>query len=251
MSDSLRGSIHVTIKSSDLSSSGEYRFPQPITAKGLKLHTAYIPVIYRTTDANRNTLRVAQLSGVVELPYNIILPEGNFTVNELCVLLQNALTSASSAALWTGTWTVTFNENSSRVTIANSARAFKILDVSKSIHDMLGLPLNLPAQTLTGVKPPNVQSVNLINVVSSTLGNRCQDCLHSSYPNNNSILGTVHMTNPYGTWQSHRWHFDTYQFFDTNQHPITLYGFDLSLLDEQMRPIDFQNQPWYVELSFV
>lgn len=249
MSDSLRGSIHLTVKSSDLRN-GEYRFPQPITAKGLKLHSAYIPVTYRTIDDNHYILRVVQQSP--DIPANIEIPKGNYTVVELCQNIETQLNTLFAGS----TWTVDFNSIISRVTIRNNTKTFRIEDHPKSIHNILGLPIDTQPvidgnYKLTGTMPPNVQNVNLINVVSSVLGNACQDCLHSSYPNNNSILGTVHMTNPYGTWQSHRWHFDTYQFFDSNQHPKTLYGFDLSLLDESMRDIDFQGQPWYVELSFV
>lgn len=231
-------------------------FPTPKRLVGMKLESCYFPVSFQSIPPTHNSLRVEQLTGTVPLSGTITIPAGNYTSSTYVTAVANALNSASSGFLWTGTWSVSLDAFTSKITITNSGtRQFRLASTSGSMHDILGISLGFESSgsppSLTGTGIFNLQSVNLINVVSRELGTALADNLHSSFPNSNSILGTIHVTNPFGTFQSMRWHKTGYDFFYKSHSTREVDGFDIALKDEQFRDIDFQGQPWYMEFTFM
>jgi len=254
--DRSKGIISLTICSKDLENGTYYRFPKPLQLTAMRLESAYFPVSFQTITSERNKLRIEQLTGTVPLSGTITIPVGNYDVTELCTTIANLLNGANSTFFWQGTWTCSFDRVTSRVTIANtSTRQFRVVLVDGNINGILGIePFVLSQgtpQTLAGRYSANLQWLSLINVCSNDLGRMLSDTYHSSYPRQNMIIGTLHVTRGYGQYESVRFHKAGWDYFnmDHNQ-PTMIDGFDIQLLDPSLKSIDWGGSDWYLEFSF-
>lgn len=244
----------VTIRSKDLKAKTFY-LPRAMFVRGVRVESMFFPYSFHNVNSKQNKVYLRQrfLTGetFVEVAGTVTVPDGNYNASQFATALQTALNTAGVGG-WAGTWTVSVGETTARLTIHNNTREFIVETGPQSLNELIGFTTlsTVYGQTKVGNDIINMAPIRVINLRSVGLGNLLEDCIYSGNTMDNSVLASVWLTTPFGSYAEHRPHQSTWMQLGRGQ-PIRLDGFDLDLCDEDLNPIDFLGQDWYVQLSFI
>lgn len=248
----------LTICSKDLDN-GVYRLATPILARGVRVESAFFCNILKNVPADGYILLYVYDDMVTSgfSSYQINVPKGNYSANDFLTQVQSQIDSYLGA----GKVTVSLNTTTLRVTftyIHNSPQKYIRVGVGSyssilpnMIH-MLGFTKDMTRSTsVTSDKMINFSPRNLLHVYSRYLGSRLSDNYHSSYPNDRNIMASLHVTEAFGSWVSTLFPAPSFMSMDASGSRQLLDTIDLSIVDEYLQPVDFDNFPFYVELAFI
>lgn len=169
------------------------------------------------------------------------VPIGNYTIFTLPAALALAMTSTPGA---TGTYTVAPlpAPNDNIIKITSTVNFIVDYGESNSMYYELGFtyPSTVYSLTQTGNAPYDLSGLKTINIVSGSLGSSHTYTVGSNY----SIICNIPVSSGYGS---------VITFLgdpDFTSSPVgNLTNFNCILLDERMRPLNFQND-WCLTLIF-
>ncbi|KAI9173209.1 hypothetical protein H9P43_007340 [Blastocladiella emersonii ATCC 22665] len=237
----------LTICSRDLKN-GILYLPQPLSVRGVKVNSAYLCNSWHKA----NKVYLTQSRGALTFPGTITVPDGNYTVETFTATLKSLLNNAPSAYLWQGTWDVQVDSTTQKMRLANDTVDFTIgtgtasLNVHMGFVGAYGYSKVQYASALVNISP-----INLLHVYSRNLGTRLADNMYSAYPQDNGVLCSIHVTQPFGSWFEHRPHMGDYFRFDAQGQAQQIDCIDIDVVDKNLRSVNFLGQPFYVELAFI
>lgn len=98
-----------------------------------------LPTSYYNIDSSYNTLKITEDPAGSPSTWSITIDEGNYTINELLVVLRDALDDASTKS---NTYTLTISDKTGKVTISSSTTQFKIVSSDSTLNHPLGFESN-------------------------------------------------------------------------------------------------------------
>lgn len=238
----------LTICSKDLVN-GFYHLPQPIYAHGMKVVSAFLCNSVPNVAENDNYLFLRHMQGQTPITLKIYVPAGNYTASQLIGALKTAL---NSSGFGSAQWDVALDPLSNKVTISHPSWSWNFETVDLQLNRIFGFTKSVdPATSHTGNQLPNFSPLNLLHVYSNRLGTSLSDNFHTSYPHNNGIIASIHVTVPFGSFQSVYFSHNQFQEFDSRHAKHLIDNIDVSLRDEFLNEIDFRGIPWYIEVAFI
>lgn len=194
----------VVINSGDLVN-GYYDFPDPIPYNAVRLASFLYPNTFYNIDSSNNNFKVIQKSNLNVLkPYTFQIPPSFYDSTSFASTLQGILNSAPPELAWSGTWSVSVNTQTLRMTISNPDvnNDFIIDFVDKNPYKLIGFdPISsVYGKSATGVKSVNLSDKHTIILKSETIGSVFGDVVHSSFQNDESIIHVAYNLQPFGSW---------------------------------------------------
>jgi hypothetical protein len=201
----------------------------------LSLQSAQIPYSFYNINVYNNKLDLTYNS----ILYNIVLTRGNYNANSLLLEIQTQLINNSitdlTIVISSITGLLTFTSANYNYTINSTSTILKVLgfDANTSYSSTLKI-LNAPY-------PLNLLGSLNVKIVSSDL---IINNIDSSVGGNYSIICNIPIEAPnFGIIL-----YDNITNLQSKLNNVTLDGFDLKLFDDDNNLINFNNQPWTVQL---
>lgn len=244
----------ITVSSRHLQNNTFY-LPRAINVKGVRVESLFFPHTFRNVGPQNNKVYIRQRFLVgetnVEVPGSVTISNGSYTAQQFVTQLQNSLNN-SGVGGWAGTWTVTLNETTYRLTIANDTRDFIVEAGPDSLNELMGFTVlsTVYGQNKVGNNVVKLVQTKVVNLQSNLLGNMLEDNFYSYNMQDNSILATVYVNGSFGDYIEHRPINHLFYTLGRGQQ-FQLTQIDLTLTDEAMRPLDLQGAEWFVTLSFL
>lgn len=210
----------------------------------MRLLSCTIPnVIDLFTTGKNNNLFFIDSSG----SNNIIIPDGNYSLTELILLLQNSLNSASP-----DTYTVTFNSNTLKLNITSTFAGFQIdtTNVDSPYYELGLIPNNLTAASAVQ-DFPNAIDLSGTNRVFISLDNVNRD-IHN-VDNINVSTFVVEMTSCYGelNYHFHRTHTEQEYYFSKNiGRKYNISEMSVQLIDGFGQLVDLKGKNWQCVIEY-
>lgn len=198
-----------------------------------------IPFTYYNVNSNYNVLKI--LSGVTT--YTVTVPVGQYSITNLLTTLTSLLN-----ALGVGTFTLSYDSVTFKITITNGTIAFTYLGTVSTINDILGFNSvdTSSALTHTGDNIFNLGGTDYIDIVSRTLSNSESKSRSTSSSGSNIIIRIP--TSQYSFGQT-----IFYQPFHNHQWTFRMNlqeDIDLLLIDDSGNQIDLNGRDWEMTLKY-
>lgn len=251
----------LVINSSDLNQNGIYDLPEEISYTGVRLSQLLFANSFYNIDENNNSFKIIQKNNLNVLkPFEFKLPVGLYDSTTYCTALAAQLNSAAAAAAFiVGTFTVSVNSTTLRMTISNpNVNNDFILDTPSNggnHYDLIGYT------TLSTVYGKNQISNNSVNfsdrhtvlLRSNDLGPIFGDVFHSSFPSDTSLMHVaINLGSPL-SWVSSSP--NSQSFYRINRHGANAVNYlkrlHLELIDTNGRKLNFNGIPFYCILEFM
>ncbi|KAI9155850.1 hypothetical protein H9P43_008960 [Blastocladiella emersonii ATCC 22665] len=225
---------------------GVLYLPRAVSVSGVKVNSAYL------FNSKANKVYLTQSRGSVTFPGTITVPDGNYTVETFMSTLKSLLNNAPSSLLWQGTWDVQVDSTTQKMRIANDTCNFTVGTGAAALNTHMGFVGSYSySKVQYGTSLVNISPINLLHVYSCNLGSRLADNMFSAYPQDNGVLCSIHVTQPFGSWFEHGPHMSDYFRFDARGTLQLIDSIDVDVVDENLRSVDFLGQPFYIELAFI
>ncbi len=226
-----------------------YDFPNEIEYSAIRLSSFLFSNTFYNIDESNNNFKVIQKSNLnVIKPYTFQIPKGFYDATTFASTLQNILNTTPPELAFVGTWTVSVNTSTLRLTIANpDANNDFIVDfVDKNPYKLIGFdPLStVYGKSKTGFKSVDLSDRHTIILKSENIGPVFGDVFHSSFQNDESIIHVAFNLNAFGTWSLSTPNSNSFFTIKQNQTQF-LKRIHLSLVDTNGVKLDTQGIPYY------
>lgn len=252
----------LVINSSDLNQNNIYDLPEEIPYTGVRLSQLLFANSFYNIDETNNSFKIIQKNNLNVLkPFEFTIPVGLYDSTSYCTALAAQLNSAAaSSAFIVGTFTVSVNSTTLRMTISNpDANNDFILDVPSgggNHYSLIGY--NIPLSSVYGKSQVSNNSVNFsdrhtVLLRSNDLGPIFGDVFHSSFPSDTSLMHVaINLGSPL-SWVSSSP--NSQSFYRINKHGANAVNYlkrlHLELIDTNGRKLNFNGVPFYIILEFM
>lgn len=215
----------------------------------VKLASANIPALYNI-DGTNNTLTITESTPAT---FNVTLTPGGYSLTSgtvtLCALIQTALNAACA-----NTYSVTYDSNTYKITIARTAGAvtfqlnWSTNNATKKLGTMLGFGITDSAAGLTTTTAASVADVSIddLYLTISDIGLDSRSATSSNY-------WTFHLPLDDNTYQTKNTLFSGQQLVNAvvkYTDPRSISGFQVIVKDKWGDIKDFQGAEWSFNLRF-
>lgn len=251
----------LVINSNDLNENNIYELPEEIEYSGVRLSQLLFANSFYNIDESNNSFKIIQKNNLNVLkPFEFTIPVGLYDSTSYCTALAAQLNSAAAAAAFiVGTFSVSVNSTTLRMTISNpDANNDFILDTPTSggnHYDLIGYTT---LSTVYGKSQVSNQSVNFsdrhtVLLRSNDLGPVFGDVYHSSFPSDTSIMHVaINLGSPL-SWVSSVP--NSQSFYRISRHGANAVNYlkrlHLELIDTNGRKLNFNGIPFYCILEFM
>ena len=248
----------LVINSADLDSNNFYNLPQEIPYSGVRLAQLLFCNSFYNIDSSNNNFRVIQKSNLNVLkPYTFQIDEGLYDAQTYATALQTKLNSAPPELSWVGTWTVSINQTTMRLTISNpdANNDFIIDSVNNNHYNLVGFTTlsSVYGKSKSGFDAVNFSDRHTIILKSNDLGVVFGDVYHSSFSNDASLMHVALNLGAPLQWVSSNPNSNS--FYKVNKHGQNevnyLKRIHLELIDTNGVKLNFNGVPYYVILELM
>lgn len=251
----------LVINSSDLNQNNIYELPEEIPYSGVRLSQLLFANSFYNIDESNNSFKIIQKNNLNVLkPFEFTIPVGLYDSTTYCTALQAKLNSAEAAAAFiVGTFTVSVNSTTLRMTISNpDANNDFILDTPTNGGSHYSLIGYTTLSSVYGKSQVSNQSVNFsdrhtVLLRSNDLGPIFGDVFHSSFPSDNSLMHVAINLGAPLSWVSSSP--NSQSFYRISRHGANSVNFlkrlHLELIDTNNRKLNFNGVPFYIILEFM
>jgi len=260
MSDHFFNSNYKTlvINSSDLNENNIYELPEEIPYSGLRLSQLLFANTFYNIDETNNNFKIIQKDNLGVLkPYSFTIDTGLYDATTYAAALQTKLNAAPGGLFITGTFTVSVNQTTMRLSISNpdANNDFIVADIVNNHYNLIGFnPLSsVYAKTKTGFNSVNFSDRHTVLLRSNDLGPMFGDVYHSSFPNDTSLMHcAINLSAPL-SWVSSTPNSNSfYRISRHGQNSVNyLKRLHLELIDTNGKKLNFNGIPFYVILEFM
>ena len=249
------------INSNDLNENNIYELPEEIEYSGVRLSQLLFANSFYNIDESNNSFKIIQKNNLNVLkPFEFTIPVGLYDSTSYCTALAAQLNSPDAAAAFiVGTFSVSVNSTTLRMTISNpDANNNFILDTPTSggnHYDLIGYTT---LSSVYGKSQVSNQSVNFsdrhtVLLRSNDLGPVFGDVYHSSFPSDTSIMHVaINLGSPL-SWVSSAP--NSQSFYRISRHGANAVNYlkrlHLELIDSNNRKLNFNGIPFYCILEFM
>ena len=251
----------LVINSSDLNQNNIYDLPEEIPYTGVRLSQLLFANSFYNIDESNNSFKIIQKNNLNVLkPFEFTIPVGLYDSTTYCTALAAQLNSAAAgAAFIVGTFSVSVNNTTLRMTISNpDANNDFILDTPTNggnHYDLIGYTT---LSSVYGKSQVSNQSVNFsdrhtVLLRSNDLGPIFGDVFHSSFPSDNSLMHVaINLGSPLSWISSSP---NSQSFYRINKHGANAVNYlkrlHLELIDTNGRKLNFNGVPFYCIFEFM
>lgn len=204
----------------------------------IKLCYAYIPNMFYNINSNNNVLTVEEGGGG---DVSVTLTNGNYNISELISHIQTKLNAAGGLS---GTFTVTYNDITMKITIASTVDfSLNFSNSTSTIYKILGFDnedKTPDASNWTGDNPVDLQYIENYNIVMNNIGEYVHNITDNSYffsfviPNNKNKTEIVE----YYENKNFEQKIDTGKTLDISY-------LDIELRDQSNKIVDLNSIDWH------
>ena len=251
----------LVINSSDLNQNNIYDLPEEIPYTGVRLSQLLFANSFYNIDESNNSFKIIQKNNLNVLkPFEFTIPVGLYDSATYCTALAAQLNSAASAAAFiVGTFTVSVNSTTLRMTISNfDLNNNFILDVPTNggnHYDLIGYTTlsSVYAKSQISNQSVNFSDRHTILLRSNDLGQVFGDIYHSSFPSDTSIMHVaINLGSPL-SWISSTP--NSQSFYRISNHGANYVNYlkrlHLELIDTNGRKLNFNGIPFYCIFEFM
>lgn len=251
----------LVINSNDLNENNIYNLPEEIEYSGVRLSQLLFANSFYNIDETNNSFKIIQKNNLNVLkPFEFQIPVGLYDSTSYCTALATQLNSAAAASAFiVGTFTVSVNSTTLRMTISNpDANNDFILDTPTnggSHYDLIGYTT---LSSVYGKSQVSNQSVNFsdrhtVLLRSNDLGPIFGDVFHSSFPSDNSLMHVaINLGSPL-SWVSSSP--NSQSFYRISRHGANAVNYlnrlHLEVIDSNGKKLNFNGIPFYCILEFM
>ncbi len=248
----------LVINSNDLDSNNYYILPEEISYSGVRLSQLLFCNSFYNIDSTNNNFKVIQKSNLNVLkPYTFTITPGLYDATSYASALQTKLNSAPPELAWVGTWTVSINETTMRLTISNpdANNDFIIDSVNNNHYNLIGFTTlsSVYGKSVSGFNSVNFSDRHTIILKSDDLGATFGDVYHSSFSNDTSLMHVALNLGAPLQWVSSSPNSNS--FFRINRHGQNdvnyLKRIHLEIIDTNGKKLNFNGIPFYVILELM
>lgn len=246
------------INSRDLNQNNELLLDDEIEFSACRLSSFLFCNSYYNINDSNNQFRIIQKSNLnVIKPYTFQLTNGLYDSSTYITELQTKLNSAPPALSISGTFTVSVNPTTLRLTISNTDanNDFIVDEVANNHYDLIGFTTlsTVYGKTKSGFSSVNFSDNHTLLLRSDNLGIIFNDVKHSSFQSNDTLIHCAYNLSPPMSWVYSTP--NSQSFFKINKHgnnPVSYINkIHLEVVDTNGKKIDFNNIPFYVQLEFM
>lgn len=251
----------LVINSSDLNENNILELAEEIEYSGVRLSQLLFANSFYNIDESNNSFKIIQKNNLNVLkPFEFTIPVGLYDSTTYCTALAAQLNSAeATAAFIVGTFSVSVNSTTLRMTISNpDANNDFILDTPTNggnHYDLIGYTT---LSSVYGKSQVSNQSVNFsdrhtVLLRSNDLGPIFGDVYHSSFPSDQSLIHVAINLGAPLSWVSSSP--NSQSFYRISRHGANAVNFlkrlHLELIDTNGRKLNFNGIPFYCILEFM